>query len=196
MNIFFTSIDKSIKEIAAYNTNGLLLGASKVLDNYKDIGRFAELIVSQDNPLTKKIDGFLENENIVFKAWDGFKERTVYPGIIGDGKLKSEQMGTLFLKVDKNSFEVNIPKSYSLFNNYPNPFNPTTIIKYHIPEAGNVTLKIYDLLGREIKTLVDSYKNAGTYSVNFDASNLSSGVYFYQLITSKGVFTKKMMLAK
>jgi hypothetical protein len=85
---------------------------------------------------------------------------------------------------------------YKLGQNYPNPFNPTTMISFSIPKAGNVTLKVYDQLGKEITTLVNGYKTAQTYEVQFDASKLSSGVYFYTLHTDSFDLTKKMILMK
>ena len=72
------------------------------------------------------------------------------------------------------------PTEYVLFQNYPNPFNPTTTIKYQIPELSFVTLKVYDVLGNEIATLVNEEKPVGNYEVEFNASELSSGIYFYQ----------------
>ncbi|UCH66833.1 MAG: T9SS type A sorting domain-containing protein [Ignavibacterium sp.] len=91
--------------------------------------------------------------------------------------------------------------SFKLFQNYPNPFNPTTKIKYSIPSVGAyrntpVQLKVYDLLGNEIATLVNEEKPAGTYDVEWDATGLPSGVYFYQLKTDRFVETKKMILIK
>ncbi|MGD1007418.1 MAG: S8 family serine peptidase [Ignavibacteriaceae bacterium] len=89
-----------------------------------------------------------------------------------------------------------IPTVYALFNNYPNPFNPSTIIQYQLPTNGMVTIKVYDILGREVKTLVNDYKTAGNYSVSFDASKLASGIYFYQIRAGNFITTKKMMLVK
>lgn len=89
-----------------------------------------------------------------------------------------------------------LPSTPYLEQNYPNPFNPTTTIKYDIAKAGQVEIVIYDVLGRRIKSLVNEYKNAGIYEVNFDASNLSSGVYFYQLRAKTFVVTKKMILLR
>ena len=91
---------------------------------------------------------------------------------------------------------VQLPTVYKLFDNYPNPFNPSTIIQYQIPINGMVTLKVFDVLGREIRTLVHENKTAGSYSVNFDASKLASGVYIYQLKAGNFVSTKKMMYLK
>lgn len=80
--------------------------------------------------------------------------------------------------------------------NYPNPFNPITQIKYSIVKDGLVTLKVYDVLGREINTLVNEEKQAGTYTVQFDAGNLSSGIYFYSITTRDYYQTKKMIVLK
>ncbi len=89
---------------------------------------------------------------------------------------------------------------FRLDQNYPNPFNPGTVIRYQIPEAGYVSLKVYDLLGREDATLVEEVKPAGSYEIEFDGSKLSSGVYFYKLSATGGagsyMDTKKMILIK
>ncbi len=90
----------------------------------------------------------------------------------------------------------NVPDNFILYQNYPNPFNPTTIINYQIPKYGMVTIKIYDILGREIKTLVNEYKPAGRYNITFNASNLASGVYFYRLQAGEFTETKKLLLLK
>jgi len=90
----------------------------------------------------------------------------------------------------------NVPENYTLSQNYPNPFNPVTKINFSIPSNGLVTLKIYDVLGREITTLVNEVKNAGNYIVDFNASNLSSGVYFYKLEVNGFADVKKMTLVK
>ena len=94
-----------------------------------------------------------------------------------------------------------IPEEYNLSQNYPNPFNPTTTISYSIPNIAsslnsNVTLKIYDLLGREVNTLVNEIKQPGSYQVQFDARELSSGIYFYTLNAGDFYQTKKLVLLK
>jgi hypothetical protein len=88
------------------------------------------------------------------------------------------------------------PLNYALHQNYPNPFNPVTTIKYQMPDAGIVTLKIFDVLGREVATLVDEQKQPGKYDVQWNASSNSSGLYFYRIQTEKFVETKKMILLK
>ena len=89
-----------------------------------------------------------------------------------------------------------IPETFSLSQNYPNPFNPSTSISYQLASNGLVTLKVFDLLGREVKSLVNQEKPAGTYSVDFSAADLPSGVYFYKLTAGSFTSTKKMMLVK
>ena len=90
----------------------------------------------------------------------------------------------------------NLPTEFSLNQNYPNPFNPTTVINYDIPEATNVVLTVYNMLGQKMTTLVNENKSAGRYSINFDATLFSSGVYIYRLEAGQFVSTKKMMLIK
>ncbi len=89
-----------------------------------------------------------------------------------------------------------VPDNFSLSQNYPNPFNPSTIINYQLAINSRVTLKIYDALGNEIETLVNEKQNAGSYSVDFNAASLPSGIYFYKLVTEKFSETKKMILIK
>lgn len=91
----------------------------------------------------------------------------------------------------------NSPYTFSLSNNYPNPFNPSTVIEYHLGVSGRVTLVVYDVLGRRVRTLVDKVQGPGEHIVKFNGSMLASGVYFYRLMTSSGfVQTKKMLLEK
>jgi hypothetical protein len=104
---------------------------------------------------------------------------------------------------DNESEEVTLPTEYTIYQNLLNPFNPITTIKYDLPNAGDVSLVIYDLLGRKVKELVNTKQQAGIYEVKFDASghsgnvrNLASGVYIYQLITEKYINAKKMILLK
>ncbi len=88
------------------------------------------------------------------------------------------------------------PTSFSLYHNYPNPFNPATKIKYSVPQTSEVQIKVFDVLGNEISTLVNEEKQIGSYEINFNASELPSGVYFYQLRAGEFVETRKMMLLK
>ncbi len=89
-----------------------------------------------------------------------------------------------------------IPEKFSLSQNYPNPFNPLTKINFSLPNAGKVTLKVYDILGRTVKELVNEFKDKGVYSVTFDGTGLASGVYFYTIEAGNFKETKKMVLVK
>jgi hypothetical protein len=92
--------------------------------------------------------------------------------------------------------DTSIPNKFTLEQNYPNPFNPTTTIRYTIPSAASVQLKIYNVLGNEIATIVNEELPPGNYTVEYDASNLPSGIYFYTLTTNDITETKKMTLIK
>ncbi len=92
--------------------------------------------------------------------------------------------------------DLTTPKTYELSQNYPNPFNPSTTIEFTVPKDAAVTLKIYDVLGKEVATLVNEQKPTGTYIVNWNASNFSSGLYFYKLTAGEFNQTKKMFLVK
>ncbi|GAB1349459.1 hypothetical protein MASR1M107_16730 [Ignavibacteriales bacterium] len=103
---------------------------------------------------------------------------------------------TLFISDIKEIPGESLPKEFSLAQNFPNPFNPSTRIQFSLPERSVVQLKIYDVLGRELMTLLDEERAAGTWSVNADMSLYSSGIYFYQLVTPKFSEVRKMMLVK
>ena len=89
-----------------------------------------------------------------------------------------------------------VPNKYSLSQNYPNPFNPTTTIKFEVAKNSFVSIKVFDLLGREVKSLVNNNLNAGTYEYTFNASEFSSGMYFYKMTSNEFVQVKKMLLLK
>ena len=104
------------------------------------------------------------------------------------------------VKVENQNNE--LPASYSLSQNYPNPFNPSTTIRFTVPgktdEVSHISLKVYDIMGKEIVVLVNSNFGSGTYEINWNASSVSSGVYFYRITGGNGSFseTKKMILSK
>ncbi len=104
-----------------------------------------------------------------------------------DGKFEYSQVIEL-----KN----NLSKEYILEQNYPNPFNPTTVISYSIPTASHVSVKVFDVLGNTITTLVNKTQAIGSYKVNFNASELSNGIYFYKISANEFTSIKKMMLIK
>jgi len=98
--------------------------------------------------------------------------------------------------ISVNNITTEIPKYFSLSQNYPNPFNPVTMIKFALPKASFVTLKVYDMLGREVAELVNGQKSAGQYIVDFDASSLTSGIYFYRLESNGFADVKRMVVLK
>ncbi len=112
-------------------------------------------------------------------------QQTIAAGIVPEGNI-------LF----KTGTELGEVITYELYNSYPNPFNPATTIKYQTPNVGFVTLKVYDVLGNEVTTLVNERKEEGRYQITFDASALSSGVYIYQMRINDFIDTKKMILMK
>jgi len=111
-------------------------------------------------------------------------------------KLPTPEQGILTSLRDFNSSDNSVPLEFNLEQNYPNPFNPTTSIKFSIPTSEFVSLKIFDILGKEIAALVNEQKAAGTYTISFDAADLSSGVYFYRLNSGDKIEIKKMLLVK
>jgi len=95
-----------------------------------------------------------------------------------------------------NEVNIGLPETFSLSQNYPNPFNPSTSINFSLPTDSKVSLKIYDMSGKEVANLLNEVKTAGYYSINFNASSLSSGIYFYSISAGNFTATKKMMLIK
>jgi hypothetical protein len=89
-----------------------------------------------------------------------------------------------------------VPSQYKLEQNYPNPFNPSTTIRYSVPEGSNVKITVYDVSGKEVRILADGYKSAGNYALSFSAGDLSSGIYYYRIITNRFTQTNKMLLLK
>jgi hypothetical protein len=107
--------------------------------------------------------------------------------------IDEDTLGTLIaIKEGPNLLDI----SYILSQNYPNPFNPSTTIEYEIKEAGHITLKIYDMLGAEIETLINEWKPIGKYKIRFTADNLAAGVYLYRLTSQNYTHTRKMILLK
>ncbi len=129
----------------------------------------------------------------------GFWVLSISDGFAGDtGFLRRWCLVFTYTTTDCTGIQqtVEIPNYYSLSQNYPNPFNPVTSIKFTLPQSENVKLVVFDILGREVKTLVNEFRHQGVYEVSFDASSLSSGAYFYRLDAGEFTATKKMFLIK
>ncbi len=135
-----------------------------------------------------------KNWSFVESDWDGHQMFFCSPMTKDQmAKLGFDTTMVTGVELDNNG---SVPTSYKLEQNYPNPFNPTTTIRYSISEPTKVSLKVYDTLGNLVETLVNQYMTAGSYKVDFTASNLSSGVYFYTISTTKFKETKKLVLMK
>ncbi len=194
-----------VASILDYNDDGTMQFASwdddnKVLTNlngvvplpvnYEDAFKM-DFITFDGDPSSPP--GPSDNWSFVKNDADGFKLRFATP-------MSKEQMAKLGFDTTKTVTDVKslneLPVQYRLEQNYPNPFNPSTTIKYSIPQSSRVQLKVYDIIGNLVETLVDENQNAGVYTVDFNASNLSSGVYFYQIVTPTFEQTRKLVLLK
>ena len=133
--------------------------------------------------------------NTFFTIFHSFavNDSLIFLGTEQDGIWKSKLSDIITSTSKTNDI---IVKDFKLNQNYPNPFNPSTKINYSIPHSGNVTLKVYDILGREVAILVNDYRSEGNYSLDFKANNLTSGIYFYELKTGNFASIKKMILLK
>ena len=134
-----------------------------------------------------------DNDNIFQGCWGVYK----FPS----GKIiaSDSSNGLFVLRIDMPtdiSNNISNPVKYSLEQNFPNPFNPVTQLEFGISDLGFVTLKVFDILGKEVKTLVNEIKPAGRYKVEFNGSILPSGIYFYQMEIGNFVSTKKMLMIK
>lgn len=133
------------------------------------------------------VEGPEEDEPITLKALGNN---------IGVEFIRGGKYGKDVYSVANLSVESNIPTKFELSNNYPNPFNPSTIIKYAVPNESKVSLRVFNLLGEQVALLVDKNHSPGYYEINFEASHLSSGIYFYQIVADGFIDVKKMILLK
>jgi hypothetical protein len=123
---------------------------------------------------------------------DGELRNATHPDIGAD-----EFDSTAVVSIDDDLFAGNtIPKEFKVYNNFPNPFNPVTFIRYDLPSAGHVKVQVYNILGQVVATLVDKEQSLGTYTYRFDGINLASGTYIYRITTGKHTVVRKMILHK
>ncbi len=153
---------------------------------------FAALNYKKDKETASKLLSEISSLKLTEEELISQKEFSAYLlyGTDSNNRLNKEANET------NSSIESGIPKEYSLDQNYPNPFNPRTNIQFAIPQAGFVTLKVYDILGNEVATLVNEEKPEGIYEVEFKAESLSSGIYLYKLQAGFFIKIKKMLLLK
>jgi hypothetical protein len=168
-------------------------------------GRFVELLDRETvNGINIPIS--IQGNNVALQlSWDMKQQSAIFNLVERNGdkivsKQRLDQTGSMTIKSNsKNTFAIEsepLPSKITLYQNYPNPFNPSTTIRFALPAASPVTLKVFNLLGQEVATLVNEVKPAGEHSVTFDGSALSSGIYFYQLRVNNFVESKKLMLVK
>ncbi|MCX8057325.1 MAG: M20/M25/M40 family metallo-hydrolase [Ignavibacteria bacterium] len=146
-------------------------------------------ISSNGKPINVNLLSSNESEQIQLNYYSNGNS---YKIVVSNNQKFALPSDVSYIKVKKLSQ----PKEFVLSQNYPNPFNPKTTINFKLPEDAKVTLKVYDIHGRIVETLIDENKNAGNHSINFDGSKYSSGIYFYELSAGKYKAIKKMMLVK
>jgi hypothetical protein len=162
------------------------VGSNVVAASYTGSGIFVS--TNKGNTWTQKNDGFT--------GFISIKKIIYHNGYIFAGLTNTIWRRPFSELVSIPSISTEIPSSFSLSQNYPNPFNPMTNVKFSIINSGDVKFVVYDIQGREVQTLVNERLQPGTYETTFDGSALSSGVYYYKLISGNYAFTKKMVLLK
>ncbi len=194
----------------------------ELYDNYekysaawnKNIDKLKDVVVIDENTMYAFADGkyIAPEHGVILKTTDGaltwevihrelrfYNCATYYNNHVwacGEKGFIINDTGNSFLLTNINEEKQNVPSDFSLEQNYPNPFNPVTTIQYKIISTTKVVLKIYDVLGREVTTLMNEEKMPGNYEIKFNGSNLSSGVYFYRMQTNEFIETKKLVLLK
>jgi hypothetical protein len=185
-------------EIGVWTEAGILVGSGTAIN-----GRAAITVWGHNTFLSEENYGAYTNESLRLTMWSSSKEHE-YPLKISSlrslGRDKTETLTLLFIPdeifIVETVIDNSIPQRYSLEQNFPNPFNPATTIRYVIPRDEKVTLTIYNLLGQRIATLVDDEQSAGTYEVLFKAYNLASGIYFYRLVAGMYTEIRRMTLLR
>jgi choice-of-anchor B domain-containing protein len=172
-----------------------------IIGNYAYVSYYASglRIFDVSNPESIKVVAHYDTSPDSVEGFGG--AFGVYPFLPSRNILVSDQTGLYIFSFDFDAVGIednatSLVENYHLFQNYPNPFNPTTNFEFRIADFGFVSLKVFDVLGNEITTLVNEEKVAGSYEINFDASGLPSGVYFYKLQAGDFVETKKMILLR
>ncbi|MDP3583358.1 MAG: T9SS type A sorting domain-containing protein [Ignavibacteria bacterium] len=163
------------------------------LSNYSSLCLTAASYYMSDYAYNNLLNNSISKCNVTYSSLLG--GNAISPAL----KTAYDKNRTSLLKISSQQEFVTkseIPIEFSLAQNYPNPFNPTTLINYSIPTKDYISLKVFDALGREVSSLVSEMKEAGNYSVKFDGSKLSSGIYVYKLSSSTQQMSKKLLLIK
>lgn len=197
---FYYTVNSDIADSVLTENDAVTFRAELVNANTNLVaGTFDEITYTKNN--------LEEYDNINYKVdCSGIEEGDYYlrlvTAVVGDASYNLANVQNDDPGLEKRDYEsVNFtgnktPITYNLSQNFPNPFNPSTTINYQLHKAGFITLKVYDILGREVATLVNEQKTQGRYSVNFNASKLASGIYIYQIRANDYVSSKKMLLVK
>lgn len=175
-------------------------GTAKFPDGVtRDVLRWVEEQTRYEYDESNVFQEYVHNKEIVFVASDwtqiSFEADSTYSGsgsFLSIGWKYQTKQGNASVNEISNA----LPEKFALLQNYPNPFNPATTISFDVVQSGFVALRVYDMLGREVATLVNGEMQPGGYSAVFDASHLSSGLYFYRLTSGNNVQTKKMTFIK
>jgi len=171
-----------LKWVTATEINNAGFNVERTISGSKDLWREAGYVKGKGNS-TSAISYEFKDNNLAPGKYKYRLRQTDFNGNFQYYNLSGE-------------VQIGVPAKYDLSQNYPNPFNPMTKISYALPQDGFVTLKIYDVVGREVKTLVNEFKKASSYSIDFNASELTSGVYYYKLSSENFSSVKKMLLIK
>ena len=173
--------------------NGNTLICEGTAGKFFEVDNLGNIVWEYINPVTRNgilTQGDTPSFNLVFKIYRYSPE---YSGLAGKD-LSEKGKIELYPTAIKNGNSS--PARFSLEQNFPNPFNPSTVIHYEIPNGAFVTLKVFDVLGKEVKTLINKFQNKGKYVIDFNASKLTSGIYFYSLHSGNYISTKKMILLR
>ena len=196
--MYIDSLNSSGGEISGriyYNQDSTL--SSTLISAIDTSGNIASASVSIYNGSYHIL--FLKNGSYFIRASKVGNQTIEYGNTINIDLKNKPTTDNVDLYFNLTGTEKNIgetPNSFKLFQNFPNPFNPSTIIKYKIPKESFVFIKVYDIIGREIATLVSEQQKAGYYNVQFNAANLPTGIYFYRISSGNYSAVNKMLLLK
>ena len=183
-------LDSSVTTLATTTLAGSDGIARDVNGNYYLAGYFLDGIYKFNSDFSGTPEMIYKGNWLIFLTYDASDNSLLVP------QWNRNEWIKFFLPVTSVDNSTSIVNEFHVYQNYPNPFNPQTRINFSVPEISLVSLKVFDVLGKEIATLVDEEKKAGTYEVGFDAVGLTSGIYFYKLVANNHYETKKMIILK
>jgi hypothetical protein len=183
--------------------NGQIVFNNNIWFNYADGSTFPELVRAQPGSDSAFVSDYLsaaENNNTIedpsLAGISRARDAGLDPRPASTSPAYQNLADYVVTGIRETANSNVVPNKYVLSQNYPNPFNPSTTIHFGLPEAGNVKLIVYNILGQAVATLINGFRNSGTYNVTWNASNLASGIYIYRLEAGRNVISKKMTLLK